>query len=303
MKFSSIIRSGILLFLFSCNNQEFKYDASGVFEVEEIIVSAEADGKIEKLSLREGDNLTEGQPVGHIDTTQLYLKKLQLQATLKTVGSRKPDVSVQLSALKEQISKAGLELNRIKNLLKDGAATQKQLEDAESHMTVLKNTLSAQSCTLSNATNGIREEENVYTIQIAQVEDMLNKSRIVNPVSGTVLNKYAAEKELAVQGKALYKIANMQSMFLRVYVIASQLNSIKTGQSTTVFVHLSDGEYRSYPAKIIWISDKAEFTPKTIQTKDERQNLVYAVKLEVENTDGLIKIGMYGDVKFKTSEK
>ncbi|MDR0613264.1 MAG: HlyD family efflux transporter periplasmic adaptor subunit [Dysgonamonadaceae bacterium] len=156
---------------------------------------------------------------------------------------------------------------------------------------------------MSNATNGIREEENVYTIQIAQIEDMLNKSRIVNPVSGTVLNKYAAEKELAVQGKALYKIANMQSVFLRVYVIASQLDSIKTGQRTTVFVHLSDGGYRSYPAKIIWISGKAEFTPKTIQTKDERQNLVYAVKLEVENTDGLIKIGMYGDVKFKTSEK
>ncbi|HCM22072.1 MAG TPA: hypothetical protein DIC46_15160 [Porphyromonadaceae bacterium] len=145
----------------------------------------------------------------------------------------------------------------------------------------------------------MNEEALAYRMQIKQMEDALKKSRIINPVTGTVLSKYTTENEMAVSGKALYKIADTQHLFLRAYVVSTQLQNLKIGQGATIFVHVSKGDYRSYPAKITWISDKAEFTPKTIQTKDERQNLVYAVKLGVENTDGLIKIGMYGDVGFK----
>ena len=299
MKLPSITCLGFLLLFFSCNNKEFEYEASGVFEAEETIVSAEVSGKIENFDLKEGVELMAGHYVGFIDTTQLYLKKLQLQAGIKTINSKKPNMPVQLSALKEQIAKAELERKRIQSLIKDGASTQKQLEDINSQITVLRNTLSAQSNTLSNSVNSISEEENMYAIQIAQVEDLLEKSYIVNPVSGTVLSKYSMENELVTIGKPLYKIANTKSLILKVYVIASQVNRLKVGQEATVYIHSENTDSHTYPATITWISDKAEFTPKTIQTKDERQNLVYAVKLDVNNSDGLLKIGMYADVKFK----
>ncbi|MDR2914772.1 MAG: efflux RND transporter periplasmic adaptor subunit [Tannerella sp.] len=299
MKYLNIKTLSVCLILVSCNNREFEYDASGIFEATETIVSAETTGKIEELNIREGDNLEEGQMVGYIDTMQLYLKKRQLQASVNAVENKKPNVAVQLSALREQIQKAEFEKQRIENLLKDGAGTQKQLDDVNSQIAVLNNTFLAQSGTLSNSVNSIHEEAQVYAIQIEQIDDMLKKSRIINPLAGTVLYKYAMGKEIAVPGKALYKIADTRLMSLRVYVVSAQLNNIKLGQDATVFVQLSDGESKSYPAKVTWISDKAEFTPKTIQTKDERQNLVYAVKLEVKNTDGLIKIGMYGDISFK----
>ncbi len=290
--------SFVILFS-ACNRNKFDHDASGTFEATEIIISAEASGKIEEFNVTEGDKLTKGQYLGYIDTTQLYLKKLQLQKTTKAVSVKRPDISLQIAATKEQIAKAEIEKRRVENLLKDGAATQKQLDDANSQLTVLQKSLSAQLNSLTTSVNSLDEESNVYEIQVAQIEDQLEKSRIVNPIEGTVLSKYAEAKEMASPGKPLYKVADTKNLFLRAYVISDQLDKIKIGQEVTVYINASGDTQKSYKGTISWISSKAEFTPKTIQTQDERQNLVYAVKIAVENTDDMIKIGMYGDVDFQ----
>ncbi|MCL1942201.1 MAG: HlyD family efflux transporter periplasmic adaptor subunit [Candidatus Azobacteroides sp.] len=289
----------LLLTLISCNRNKFEHDASGIFEASEVIMSAEASGKIEAFNITEGDLLTKGQYIGYIDSIQLYLRKLQLQGTRKAVNVRKPDIALQIAATKEQIAKAGLEKRRVENLFRDGAATQKQVDDADSQLKVLEQTLTAQINSLSTSVNSLTEESSTYEVQIAQVEDQLAKCKIINPIDGTVLNKYVETYEIAVPGKPLYKIADTKNMFLRVYLIADQLKKAEVGEKVTVYIALSGKEQKSYPGTITQISDKAEFTPKTIQTKDERQNLVYAVKVAVENTDGLIKIGMYGDVDFQ----
>ncbi|MDR1170830.1 MAG: efflux RND transporter periplasmic adaptor subunit [Bacteroidales bacterium] len=293
-----ILLTGIVFIAASCGGKKSKYDASGIFEATEVIISAEASGKVETFHLKEGDRLAEGQQVGYIDSVQPYLKKMQLLAAQKAVVARRPDIARQIAATKEQIDKAKLEKARVENLFKDGAATQKQADDATSQLRVLESTLAAQMNSLSTSVNSLDEESAVFNIQIAQVNDQLAKCRIVNPVEGAVLSKYAEAKEIVVPGKPLYKIADTRSMFLRAYVVSGQLENVGAGQDATVFVALSDGSSRSYPGKVTWISDKAEFTPKTVQTRDERQNLVYAVKIEVANTDGLIKIGTYGDVNF-----
>ena len=296
---AQLITYAVLISLvLSCNRNKSKHDASGTFEATEIIVSAEASGKVEELNLKEGNRLADGQQVGYIDSTQLYLKKMQLLAAQKVVVARRPDVAKQIAATREQISKAKLEKARVENLFKDNAATQKQVDDADSQLRVLESTLEAQMNSLSTSVNSLNEESVSFRIQIEQVNDFLAKCRIINPVEGTVLSKYTQAKEIVATGKPLYKIADTRSMFLRAYVVSGQLEKVRTGQDATVYVALSDGSSKSYPGKVTWISDKAEFTPKTIQTQDERQNLVYAVKIEVTNTDGLIKIGTYGDVDF-----
>lgn len=299
MKYTIIALATLTFFASSCNRNKFEHDASGVFEATEIIVSAEGAGKIEELNITEGDILAKGQFLGYIDTVQLYLKKLQLQTITKAVAVKRPDVSLQIAAINEQIIKARTEKKRIDNLFKDGAATQKQVDDANSQLIVLQRNLAAQQNTLSTSISSLNEESSAYEIQVAQIEDQLAKCRIINPLDGTVLGKYAEAKEMATVGKPLYKIADTKHLFLRAYIISPQLEQVKTGQSVTVFINKSDGKQQAYKGRVSWISDKAEFTPKTIQTKDERQNLVYAVKIAVENTDGLIKIGMYGDVDFK----
>lgn len=294
-----ILTLAVTAFLFSsCNRNTFEHDASGTFEATEIIVSAEASGKIEQFDIIEGDRLTKGQYLGYIDTTQLYLKKLQLQKTTKAVSVKRPDISLQIAATKEQIAKAEIEKRRVENLLKDGAATQKQLDDVDSQLAVLQKTLGAQLNSLTTSVNSLNEESSVYEIQVAQIEDQLQKSRIINTMEGTVLTKYAEANEMTAPGKPLYKIADTGNLFLRAYVISGQLEKIKIGQEVTVFINTSDEKQKSYKGNISWISSKAEFTPKTIQTQDERQNLVYAVKIAVQNTDDMIKIGMYGDVDF-----
>lgn len=298
-----IIPITICLFLFSCNRNSFEYDASGTFEATEILVSAEATGKIEEFNIVEGDYINQGQYLGYIDTTQLYLKKLQLQATTKAVNVRRPDISLQIAATKDQIAKAELDKKRIESMFRDGAATQKQMDDIDAQLAILKSTLGAQLNTLSTSVNSLDKESSVYEIQVAQIEDQLRKSRIVNPIEGTVLNKYAEVKEMTTPGKPLYRIADTKHLFLRAYIISDQLADIKVGQEATVYINTSDGEQKSYKGTVSWISDKAEFTPKTIQTKDERRNLVYAMKIAVENTDGAIKIGMYGDVDFNSAKK
>ena len=293
-----IFTLGTFMFLLSCNRNKFEHDASGTFEATEVIVSSEANGKLESFQLTEGDQLAKGQYVGYVDSIQLYLKKRQLLATNKAIQVKRPDISVQVSSIKEQIAKAEFEKRRIQRLLADNAATQKQLDDANSQIEVLKKSLNAQVNSLSTSVNSLNEESNTNTVQVSQIEDQLKKCKIINPIQGTVLNKFVEEKEVVTQGKALYKIADTKNLFLRAYIVSEQLEKIKIGQKVKVFINISENKQKSYPGTITWISDKAEFTPKTIQTQDERQNLVYAVKTAVTNTDGLIKIGMYGDVDF-----
>lgn len=289
-----------ILLLTSCNQNKFEHDASGTFEATEIIVSAQASGQIEELNITEGNQLTNGQQLGYIDTIQLYLQKLQLQITSQAVDSRRPDISVQIASLKNQISNAKKDKSRIENMLKDGAATQKQMDDINTNLQVLQNQLAAQMNNLSTSTNSLDKESAAYQVQVLQIEDKIAKSYIINPLEGIVLSKYVEAKEYVTPGKPLYKIADIKHLFLKAYIVSNQLSEIKIGQNVTVFINTEQGEQRSYPGTISWIADKAEFTPKTIQTKDERQNLVYAIKIGVENTDGAIKIGMYGDVDFKT---
>ncbi|WP_221410487.1 HlyD family secretion protein [Apibacter sp. HY039] len=295
---NSILLAGLFSTIISCNRNTFEHDASGTFEATEIIVSSEASGKLESLQLVEGDVLKKNQYVGYVDSTQLFLKKMQLMAANKAIQVKRPDIPVQVSSLQEQLSKAEFEKKRILKLLADNAATQKQLDDANSQIAVLKKSIDAQVNTLSTSVKGLDEETNTNKVQISQIEDQLQKSKIINPIEGTVLNKYIEEKEIVTQGKPLYKIADTKNLFLRAYIVAGQLEKVKIGQKVTVYITLSENKQKSYPGTISWISDKAEFTPKTIQTQDERQNLVYAVKIAVKNTDGLIKIGMYGDVNF-----
>lgn len=294
-----IIFAATCFFIFAaCSQRKFEHDASGTFEATEIIVSAQAAGQIEELDITEGSLLTKGQLLGYVDTTQLYLQKLQLQTTSQAINSRRPDISVQIASLKDQINNAKKDKSRIENMLKDGAATQKQMDDINTRLQVLESQLAAQMNTLSTSTNSLDKESAAYQIQVTLLEDKIQKSYIINPVDGTVLDKYAEAKEYAVPGKALYKIADTKYLFLRAYIVSDQLSEIKIGQEVKVFINAAEGGQKSYIGKISWIADKAEFTPKTIQTKDERQNLVYAIKVAVENTDGAIKIGMYGDIDF-----
>ena len=298
MKTRAILLTTIILVTLSCNRNKFEHDASGVFEATEIIISAEASGKIETFDIQEGDLLAMGQHLGYIDSTQLYLRKLQLQTARKSADLRRPNIGIQISATKEQIQKAEIEQQRMQNLFQSNAATQKQVDDVNSQLKVLQGTLAAQINSLSTAVNGLTEEAASYEIQIAQIEDQLAKCKIINPIQGTVLNKYAQAKEIVIPGKPLYKIADTQHLFLRAYIVSSQLEQIQAGQEVTISVCYDGKTEKTYPGKVTWISNKAEFTPKTIQTKDERQNLVYAVKVAVKNTDGQLKIGMYGDLNF-----
>ncbi|GHV43268.1 membrane protein [Bacteroidia bacterium] len=275
-----------------------QHAASGTFEATEIIVSAMATGQVEQLNLVEGQRLAKGEAVGFIDTAQLYLQKRQLQTGVKTINASKPDVAQQIAVVQEQIDKAMTEKMRVQNLLKDGAATQKQLDDVDAQLKVLQRTLAAQKNQLNIGISSLTGESGVREIQIAQVDDLLRKSYIVSPIDGSVLEKYIEQSEVVAPGVPIFKIADTKNLFLRAYIIATQLDKIKIGDTATVFSNNSDGTQRAYKGRVAWISDKAEFTPKTIQTQNERQNLVYAVKIAVENTDGLLKIGMYGDVDF-----
>ena len=281
----------------SCADNEQPYDASGTFEAVETIISAEANGIIHALDIEEGQSLKAGQTVGQIDSTQLYLKKRQLQAQIDAVLSKKPDIAVQVAALQEQLAQALHEQHRIANMVEADAATPKQLDDANAQVAVVRKQIAAQRSALGTTTASLSLETSPLEMQIAQVEDQLAKSRIVNPVDGTVLVKYAEVNEAAAVGKPLYKIADLSTITLRAYVTGRQFTQLRLNQHVRVLVDDADGNYREYPGTITWISDKAEFTPKTIQTKDERENLVYATKIKVKN-DGLLKIGMYGEVRF-----
>ncbi len=282
---------------FSCKNNGLENDASGTFEATETVISAEAAGKIMAFDIDEGDLLTAGQTIGYIDSTQLYLTKLQLQQNQKAILSGRPDTKVQLEALQKELDNALSDKQRIENLVKGNVASQKQLDDANTRIAILQSKMAATKSSLTTTTSTINEQSNTVAIQLASVEDQLRKCRIVNPVNGTVLTKYANAFEVTAPGKPLYKIADLTEMYLRAYITADQFGKAKIGDKVKVSIDAAEGTTKEYEGVIEWISNKSEFTPKTIQTKDERANLVYAVKIKVKN-DGLIKIGMYGEVKF-----
>lgn len=286
----------VAAFLTACGNKNGDYDASGTFEATEVIVSSEAYGKLLQFNVEEGQLLEANKPVGYVDTVQLYLKKMQLLANVKSVRSRHSDVNKQIAATKQQIATAQTEKRRAENLIKSNAGNKKQLDDINAQISLLEKQLTAQISTLSNSNNSVTEESSALEIQVAQLDDQLQKCKIYSPITGTVLGKYSEQGELATQGKALFKVADVNNMFLRVYITSDQLSKIKIGQQVKVFSDSGDDNRKEYAGQVSWISDKAEFTPKTIQTKNERANLVYAVKVAVKN-DGLLKIGMYGEIK------
>ena len=286
----------LLMLTASCSKQT-EFDAQGTFEATEIVVSSEANGKILHFEAEEGPLVEAGQQVGAMDSLQLHLQRKQLMAQQSALLSTRPDVKKQVAALREQIAKQKSELRRVENMLCDGAATQKQHDDISAHIRVLEGQLEATLSTLGKNTASINDNSAALEAQIAALDDRIAKCHIIAPASGTVLVKYAEAGELATIGKLLMKIANLEKIYLRAYITAAQLTDLQLGQTVTVFADQGEEDRRSYEGKVTWIADKAEFTPKTIQTRDERANLVYAIKIAVKN-DGLIKQGMYGEVKF-----
>lgn len=316
MKFSGgnsrllLLLASIAVLSYACSGNKHPYDASGTFEAVETIVSAEATGVIRQFDVEEGQTLAAGQAVGYIDSIQLSLRKKQLEAQVRATGSRVPDISAQTGYYKQQLAAMQVKFDnlkheqaRVQNLVKADAATAKQLDDVnaqvaemEKQLQVIRQQNAAQVSVLQTQTSGLRSDVLPLVAQIEQVTDQLNKCRITNETKGTVLTKYAEVNEMATSGKALYKIADLSSIILRAYITGDQLSRIKLNQKVTVMVDDGKDHYKDYEGVVEWINNKAEFTPKTIQTKDERANLVYAVKIRVVN-DGGLKIGMYADVK------
>lgn len=297
--------------LFSCVGSKTKFDAQGVFESDEVMVASELPGKLVFFNINEGDSLIQNQITAKIDTTNLVIQKAQLAASLAALDQKVMDVAPQIELLNNQIDvqqaqlkNLNYEKNRIENLLKSDAATKKQLDDIvfqiesmEKQIQVTKQQIKVQQSNVYTQNRSVLSEGKPMQKKIDQIQDYINKSQITNPIDGIVLTTYAREGEMIGAGKPLYKIANLETLTLRVYVSGDQLSSIKIGQKVKVLVDKNKDEYIELSGKISSIASKAEFTPKTIQTKDERANLVYAVKVLVKN-DGLLKIGMYGEVKF-----
>jgi HlyD family secretion protein len=276
----------------SCGKVE-KADGYGNFEATEITVSAEANGKIEFLDLEEGVILEKNQKVGLIDTTQLYLSKQQAIASLKTIESRSGNVLSQIAVLKEELKTARSEKDRVQNMFSENAATQRQVDQAEGKVNVRNQQIRSVGTQNAPIVNEVKSIE----VQIEKIEDQIQKSKIINPLKGTVLSKYAEPGEITAFGKPLYKIADISEMTLRVYIGEPQLPQVEIGQKVTVKIDVEDG-MKDYEGKISWISSSAEFTPKIIQTKEERVNLVYAVKIIVQN-DSSLKIGMPAEMWIK----
>lgn len=291
--FSFVITS----LLIACNNSKNSYDASGSFETEETIISSEASGTIKQFDIQEGQSLKAGQLIGYVDSIQLFLKKKQLEAQINSLLSKKPDITTQLAALQEQLKTAEKEQVRFTNLVKSGAGTSKQLDDITAQVEILKKQIEAQKSTLSISSEGINKDVLPLKLLIEQLNDQLQKCKLINSVNGTVLTKYAETNEITAPGKPLYKIADLSNLILRAYITGNQLPLVKLNQKVKVLTDDGAGKFNETEGTIIWINDKAEFTPKTIQTKDERANMVYALKILVKN-NGLLKIGMYAEVKF-----
>lgn len=287
--------AAVILTVSSCGNKT-EFDAQGTFEAIEVLVSSEAAGRILSFEIEEGMSIKAGMEAGTVDSLQLCLQHKQLSAQLSALLDSRPDTKAQVASLREQIAKQKSELKRVENMLKDGAATQKQYDDIEAQIRVTESQLSATLSTLDKSTSSINSNAEALEAQIAALADRIEKCRIVSPIDGTILVKYAQAGELATVGKPLMKITNLDNIYLRAYFTSGQLANLKLGDEVTVTADFGGNERYDYAGRIIWISPESEFTPKTIQTKDSRANLVYAVKIAVKN-DGRLKIGLSGDVK------
>jgi len=296
MKNTNIIYSLLLLLsIVSCKEKANNYDASGSFEAKETIIAAEATGKILQLNIEEGQPLDSGQLIGFIDSTQLQLTRLQLVQSKKAILSGRPEANAQVEALRTELSNAIRDHDRTERLVKGGVASQKQLDDENAKIATLQAKINAQESSLRITTSSLNEQGSTIDAQMKEINDQLKKCVIINPVKGTVLTKYVEQYEMAVLGRPLYKIADISTIILRAYITGDQLQQVKIGQKVKVFTDDGKGGYKETEGLITWVNDKSEFTPKTIQTKNERANLVYAIKVKVKN-DGYLKIGMYGEV-------
>ena len=311
--------------LTACDSSKQEFDATGVFEAEEVIVSAESSGKLLNFKVSEGDNLTEGQEIGLIDCQNINLQKSQVQASIAAMKLRQNEATPQVQILisqaesqrammatqKQQLSVLEKERKRIQNLVDAEATPAKQLDDvvgqieilrkqmegSQSQIAVINQQITSQKEQVKIQNRGILSESQPLQVRISQIEEQLGHCKIMNPVAGTVLVKYAEQQEMTGMGKPLYKLANLETMTLRAYIAGTQLGQVKVNQAVKVFIDNGKDSYKEMVGTISWISSKSEFTPKTIQTKDERANLVYAAKVQVKN-DGFIKIGMYREVRF-----
>lgn len=297
MKAYLFLGLGLSFVLSACGNNDIPYDASGVFETTEVIVSAQATGELLSFTVEEGMNVKADEKLGYVDTLQLALKKKQLTATLAATDSKWLDEKRQSASLRQQIINLERERKRFGDLLEADAATEKQVDELDYQIDVLKRQLSATEEQLNSHNKSLDGQCLSLEAQLAQLENQIEKSVVSSPVCGTVISKYAEPGEFVQPGKSLFKVANLEKMELRIYITADQLTMLKIGQKVKVYADKGQDERQEYEGVVSWISDKAEFTPKTIQTRDERANLVYAVKVSVRN-DGFIKRGMYGDVKF-----
>jgi HlyD family secretion protein len=307
-----IITALAMIILTACNRNGNKFDATGTFEADEVIVSASANGKILSLNINEGSRIAKDSVVGLVDPTDLSLQEQQVQASIAALNEKTSDATPQIKMLQDQLNVQQTQLDnllheqaRIENLLKEDAATKKQLDDinfqiesAKKQMNVTQQQINVQRNNVATQNRGILSESKPLQKRAQQLQEQLDRTNIRNPVDGTVITKYAETGEITSNGKPLYKIADLSTLNLRAYVTGDQLPQIKLGQQVTVFVDSGAKNYRKLAGTITWVSDKAEFTPKTIQTKDERANLVYAMKVRVKN-DGYLKIGMYGEVRFE----
>ena len=300
MKSRTLYHSLLLLLLLcgACTDKSGEFDACGQVEATEVMVSAESNGRIVRLDLTEGDRLRKGMVVGVIDSVQTFLQKQELLRKKANARTKQVDILRQLASQYERLNNLRVDYERYRILEAKDAGTRKQVEDLASQIAVAERGIAAQKQTYERNNAGIKEEMDLYDVQIAEKEDLLAKCRIVAPIDGVVLTKFAEAGEMATAGKSLFKMADMNQVYVRAYLTTPQLSEVKLGDSLRVTIDDGTKKQRSYTGKLIWIADEMEFTPKNIQTKDERADLVYAVKIALRN-DGYLKLGMYAFVHFK----
>ncbi len=294
--------AGVAMLLNACGDKERPFDATGVFEATETTVYAELPGTLLTFGVEEGNIVESGDEVALIDTIQLWLKIQQTGAAKEVYQSQKPEMEKQIAATRELLAKARKDQQRYEELVADGAAPGKMLDDANSQVEVLQRQLDAQISSLRVSTNALEKQMDAADVQEDQLRDQLRRCHVLVPARGTVLEKYVERGEYVSTGKPLFKMADMENMFIRAYATSAQLKDIKVGQKATVYADYGNGQKRAYQGRVTWISSRSEFTPKTILTDDERADIVYAVKVAFRNEDGFAKIGMYGEVKFHSND-
>lgn len=295
VRYEILAAASAVTILAGCRN-DIDFDACGQIDAEQVTVSAEASGRILSLNVREGDVLNAGQMVGAVDSVQTSLQIRELEQRRDGARSRLIDIDRQQAPQKDQLANLENDFRRYSSLLANNAATQKQVDDLRSQIDILKSQMAAQKQTWERNNSSVRSEISTYEIQIAEKRDQLAKCRICSPVAGTVLTKYANEGESVTVGKPLFKLANLTETYVRAYFTTSQLSTLKLGDEMKIIPDDGSANPKEYTGRVIWISSQAEFTPKDIQTRDERAELVYAVKVAVPN-DGSLRLGMYAYVR------